>query len=457
MNGHDHRPRSVAVARREESSVDRHAVGRRPTHQPHVRERAILDDRVVEVGEARPSADGWVEPGQLRWHAVGLVARDHGPVAHDVDGRLRQVWPDERVALPTLLAATVEPQVPDGRARAGIPGVPQPVVGDPGNTTDRFEPGPGVGRGAVGQVDDGHAPDEQARIAGIALDDRHVPGVWGEDDPFERALPLVQDPGRPRARIDRRQPSPIPAVPRRVVRDQPDQRPAAVPVDLPDALPARPDLFDLARGHIDHEQPPPRVARTPHPWRDPVRSRDRARGPVECIRARIRGKHEQPRTVGRPSHALGRTMERRDQPRLVIERHHVRQLMPRCDPIREERESRTIWRPRRGVPLGQADRRLLDATQPQVAREVPPDVIDRRQQRERERPAVRRHRELGRRPGVQQRLVEQPPPVVLSVGHRTLPRIVHGRHRRARQGPGLAADHPAIRGPSRGSAAGAKH
>ena len=358
-----------------------------------------------------------VERGQLGRPTVGLVARDQRPLVQHLARRLGQVGPDERVAFPALLAATIEPQLPDRGARAGIAGVPQAIGVAPGHPTDRLETRPRVGRGTIGEVHDHDAPDQQPGIARIALDDGDMPRVRGERHALEGALPRVQRPRRPGTGVQGHQSCPVPTVARRIVGDQRDQRAAAVPVGLPHALAGGPDLLGLAGRQVHHEQPSPGVARSPDTRGDAVGAGHRACRPIEGVRPRIGGEDQQPLAVGGPGDALRRTVEGGRQPRLVTRCHRVWQVVAGGDPVRQEREPGAVGRPRRRAALRQAGRRSIEPAQPDVAREVAPHVIDGREEGKGERSTVRRDREVGRRARVQQGLIERPRAAITSRAH----------------------------------------
>ena len=183
-----------------------------------------------------------------------------------------------------------------------------------------------------------------------------------------------------------------------------------VPIELPDAAIVRAHLGGLARCEVDEEQPASHVAGRSH---DRVGvglgAVDGPGAPIQAVGERIRGQDEQSLTVGGPGEAFGRTPQRGRQHRLpAVAGHRVRKLVPRRDPIRQERQPRAIGRPD-GEPIAAvAGRQPLGARgrlrseHVQIARLERADIGDGGVQREREPRTVRRQGQLRGGPDVEQ-------------------------------------------------------
>ncbi len=286
-----------------------------------------------------------IETRELRRHAVRLVRRpDTGGVIGDRAGRRGHGIADERVVPPALLPAAVEP---DPAAR--VPGavgarVPERPVVAPRCPAHRLQVRPRIGRGSGLEVDEHEAPGEQTVVAGVPLDHDRAARVGRDRHPFRLPRRFVEGPRRPRPQVEPCDHALVPARSGVIAGHDRDDDGVSVPIDLPHAEVGRTHLGDLARGQLDQEEAPPGVAGAPD---DRIGCRTGtghgARAPIQPVRSRIGGEHQETPPIARPRDALGRAGERRGQLRLPAVRvQRVGQLMPRRDPVREERETRTV-------------------------------------------------------------------------------------------------------------------
>ena len=189
--------------------------------------------------------------------------------------------------------------------------------------------------------------------------------------------------------------------------------PLGVPVELPHAHARRSDLRDTAGREIDLEQAAARLARPNDRW---VGRRFGAahgpRTPVEAVAAGVGREHQEAVARARPRDRLRRPSQGGRKRGFGVENHGERELVARGDPIGEERQPRSVRRPRWDAIAPHAARDPdghvgVAVDEKEVARWVRADVRDRGVERERHLRPVGRERELRRRPNVEQALVDR--------------------------------------------------
>ena len=338
------RQRTLGTARRHQQALDLEPVRRRPPDRAHVGEHRVGDHVVIERGEPGPLPSVVIEPRELGRLAVRLVRGPHdGAAVGDRALRLGHLVADERVPAPPLVDGAVERDPPARRPGPVAARVPERVVVDPLDEPDGLQTRPRIARRPVGEVDDHHTPAQEPGVTRVTLDHGRAPPVRREREALERPGRPVEGPRGAFGEVEPDDGRAVPPRGARILRDEGENDAIGIPVELPHAHARRPDVGDVPGCEIDLEQPPARLSRPNHGGVGRGFSAPHRSGaPVQAVAAGVGREHHESIAGAGPRDGLGRAVEIRCEDSLGTDRHRVRELVARGDPIGQERKPRAV-------------------------------------------------------------------------------------------------------------------